>query len=87
METISDVEGKILTKREREVFDFIRVFWMKYGVSPSYREIGTAVELRSSSSVHRYIVALSKKGMLYFPSGKTRCLILQSLHDSLDISI
>src|SRR6476646_5987220 len=41
-----------LTKRQKEIFDFIRRYAEKTGYPPTVREIGKAVGLHSSSTVH-----------------------------------
>ena len=41
-----------LTKRQKEIFDFIRKYADKTGYPPTVREIGKAVGLHSSSTVH-----------------------------------
>ncbi len=39
-----------LTKRQQEIFDFIRKYSAKYGYPPTVRDIGKAVGLRARSS-------------------------------------
>lgn len=70
-------EVSVLTQKEREILDFIGVFWEKNNVSPSYREIGAGVGLRSVSSVNRYIRSLTSKGEILPHDGKMRCLVLK----------
>jgi len=49
----SCVERTVLTQKEREVLNFIREYWKKDRMNPSFREIGAGIELRSASSVSR----------------------------------
>jgi len=53
-----------LTARQQQILDFIRKAIKAKGVPPSIREIGEAVSLRSSSTVHRQLKALEKAGFL-----------------------
>ena len=49
-----------LTKRQKEIFDFIRRYAAKTGYPPTVREIGKAVGLHSSSTVHAHLANLEK---------------------------
>ena len=53
-----------LTKRQQEIFDFIKRYGAKYGYPPTVREIGKAVGLASSSTVHAHLANLEKYGVL-----------------------
>ncbi len=44
-----------LTKRQQEIFDFIDKYSAKYGYPPTVRDIGKAVGLASSSTVHAHL--------------------------------
>ena len=77
MITQSCVEHPLLTQKEREVLDFIREYWKKYKLYPSFREIGAGIGLRSASSVNRYIHSLTEKGEILPHKGKMRCLVLK----------
>jgi len=65
-----------LTKRQREIFDFIRRYARKYGYPPTVREIGKAVGLHSSSTVHAHLANLEKSGVLRRDPSKPRALEL-----------
>ena len=49
-DTSTKTQGK-LTKRQQEIYDFIRKYSAKYGYPPTVRDIGKAVGLASSSTV------------------------------------
>jgi repressor LexA len=68
-----------LTKRQQEIFDFIRRYWAKYGYPPTVREIGKAVGLASSSTVHAHLANLEKYGVLRRNPAKPRALELREL--------
>jgi repressor LexA len=53
-----------LPPRQQRILLTIRDSVMRYGYSPSTREIGDAVGLRSSSSVSKHLTALEDKGFL-----------------------
>lgn len=55
---------KGLTKKQREVLDFIQEFINANRYAPSYREIGERFGLSSLASVYRHIQALKKKGAI-----------------------
>lgn len=63
-----------LTKRQREIFDFIGKYTDKMGYPPTVREIGQAVGLTSSSTVHVHLANLEKAGVLRRDPSKPRAL-------------
>src|SRR5437763_11673636 len=65
-----------LTKRQKEIFDFIRRYGSKYGYPPTVREIGKAVGLHSSSTVHAHLANLEKSGFLRRDPTKPRAIEL-----------
>jgi repressor LexA len=65
-----------LTKRQEEIFDFIKRYSAKYGYPPTVRDIGKAVGLASSSTVHAHLANLEKVGLLRRDPSKPRALEL-----------
>ena len=65
-----------LTKRQQEIFDFIRRYSAKYGYPPTVRDIGKAVGLASSSTVHAHLANLEKIGLLRRDPTKPRAIEL-----------
>ena len=63
-----------LTKRQQEIFDFIRKYSAKYGYPPTVRDIGKAVGLASSSTVHAHLANLEKIGLLRRDPSKPRAI-------------
>ena len=53
-----------LTKRQKEVLDFLVVFVNKHGYSPSFEEIAHALRLTSLATVHKHISTLERKGFV-----------------------
>jgi repressor LexA len=53
-----------LTRRQKEVLDFLADFIDRKGYSPSYEEIAEGIDLNSIATVHKHIAALESKGYL-----------------------
>ena len=56
-------EGVNMTKKE-EIYKYIKAYIAEHGYAPSYREIGTAVGLKSTSSVYAHMQDLFAEGIL-----------------------
>src|SRR3954451_21794524 len=65
-----------LTKRQKEIFDFIRRYADKTGYPPTVREIGKAVGLHSSSTVPAPLAHPQKIGLLRRDPSKPRAIEL-----------
>jgi repressor LexA len=65
-----------LTERQRQVLEFIDSEVRERGYPPSVREIGEAVGLSSSSTVHAHLAALQEKGYLKRDPTKPRAMEL-----------
>jgi repressor LexA len=63
-----------ITKRQREVYDFIYEFVQKNGYSPSFEEIGNGLGLSSLATVHKHITNLEKKGLLKRDYNRSRSI-------------
>jgi repressor LexA len=63
-----------LTKRQKEIFDYIRRYASKHGYPPTVREIGKAVGLGSPSTVHAHLANLEKIGLLKRDPTKPRAI-------------
>src|SRR5262249_37918036 len=64
------------TQGQKEIFDFIRKYAAKTGYPPTVREIGKAVGLHSSSTVHAHLANLEKIGLLKRDPSKPRAIEL-----------
>ncbi len=73
---------EMLSERQRAILDFVRTFIKKKGYPPAVREIGAAVGLSSSASVHNHLCKLEEMGFLMRDSAKPRALELLSENDS-----
>ena len=53
-----------LTRRQREVFEFIQKFIEENSFSPSLEEIAQGLQLSSLATVHKHLANLSEKGLI-----------------------
>src|SRR5271167_3040171 len=53
-----------LTKRQKEVLDYLVSFETRHGYAPSFEEIGKGLKLSSLATVHKHIATLQKKGFI-----------------------
>jgi repressor LexA len=67
-------EQAALTERQRQILDYIRSAVRQRGYPPSVREIGEAVGLKSSSSVHGQLAALERAGYLRRDPSRPRAI-------------
>lgn len=65
---------KDLSPRQEQILDYIKKRIRDSGYPPSVREIGHAVGLKSSSTVHAHLVQLEKKGYLRKDAAKPRAI-------------
>jgi len=65
-----------ITRRQREVYDYISEFVQKRGYSPSFEEIGEGLGLSSLATVHKHISNLEKKGLLTRDYNRSRSIDL-----------
>ncbi len=63
-----------LTKRQQEIFDFIKSYSRDHGYPPTVRDIGKAIGLTSSSTVHAHLANLEKLGVLRRDPTKPRAM-------------
>lgn len=67
-------QGEVLTGKRREILDFIAAELKERGYPPSVREIGEAVGLASSSTVHAHLATLERQGFLRRDPSKPRAI-------------
>jgi len=63
-----------ITKRQREIYDFIAGFVAERGYSPSFEEIGDGTGLSSLATVHKHVTNLEKKGLLKRDYNRSRSI-------------
>lgn len=74
--TPSRAEEQPLTARQQRILDFIGTTVRERGYPPTVREIGEAVGLTSSSSVHAQLANLERRGLLHKDPTKPRAMTL-----------
>ena len=65
-----------LTRRQKQVYDFLARFVDENGYSPSFEEIGEGLGLSSLATVHKHISNLEQKGLLKRDYNRSRSIDL-----------
>jgi repressor LexA len=65
-----------LTRRQKQVYDFLAGFVEKHGYSPSFEEIGEGLGLSSLATVHKHVSNLEEKGLLKRDYNRSRSIDL-----------
>jgi repressor LexA len=63
-----------ITRRQKEVLDFLSGFTSRNGYSPSYEEIASGLGLSSLATVHKHVTNLQNKGMLQRAHNRSRSI-------------
>ena len=66
-----------LTSMQRKIYDYLLNYQREHGYPPAVREIGAAMNLKSSSTVHFHLKNLEKAGLLFIEPGKGRAITLR----------
>jgi repressor LexA len=74
-----------LSKRQQDILDFIKSEVKKKGYPPSVREIGEAVGLASSSTVHGHLSRLESKGLIRRDPTKPRAIEILEVDENAQI--
>lgn len=72
---------RILTKRQNEIYNFIKYFIEDNNYPPTLREIGVHFGINSTNGVMDHLVALEKKGYIIRDAIKSRAIRLTSLNE------
>ena len=64
----------MLTKRQKELFDFLSEYISKNSISPSFEEMKKAVNLKSKSGIHGLITSLEQRGFIKRLKHKARAM-------------
>jgi repressor LexA len=76
-----------LTRRQREIYDFIRSFVSEKGYSPSLEEIGAQFGLSSVATVHKHVHHLVEKGFLRKSWNRSRSVEPVEASESASVSL
>src|SRR5271157_1988815 len=63
-----------ITRRQREVYDFLERFINEHGYSPSFEEIGEGLGLSSLATVHKHLSNLEEKGLVKRDYNRSRSI-------------
>lgn len=66
-----------LTKKQKQVFDFINAYISKNGISPTIEEIRKKLKLKAVSTIHEHINSLKEKGYLAKTENSARNLVIR----------
>ena len=73
----------MLTKKQKELFDFLSQYISKNKISPTFEEMKEAVNLKSKSGIHRLITSLEQRGFIKRLKHKARAMeIIKSYSNS-----
>jgi len=78
----AEVAPMALTKRQKEVLDYLVAFETKHGYAPSFEEIGKGMKLTSLATVHKHITTLEKKGFIRRGYNQSRSIEILQLPKS-----
>ncbi len=76
-----------LTKRQKEVLDFLVSFQNKKGYGPSYEEIAGGLKLASLATVHKHIATLERKGFIRRGYNRSRSIEVLQLPRSVKAQV
>jgi len=64
----------MLTKKQKELFDYLSNYIEKNTISPSFEEMKNAVNLKSKSGIHRLVTSLEQRGFIKRLKHKARAM-------------
>ena len=64
----------MLTKKQKELFVYLRDYISSNDISPSFEEMKNAVNLKSKSGIHRLITSLEQRGYIKRLKHKARAM-------------
>jgi repressor LexA len=67
---------EVLTHRQREILDYLKLMLREKAYPPTVREIGLAIGLSSSSTVQNHLNTLERKGYIHRDPAKSRAIEL-----------
>jgi len=74
----------MLTKKQRDLLEFIHTRVQRDGVPPSFDEMKDALDLRSKSGIHRLITALEERGFIRRLAHRARAIEIVKMPDAMD---
>ena len=77
----------MLTKKQKELLDYINIINKEKGISPSYEEMKNKLNLKSKSGIHRIISALEERGFIRKLANKARAIEIINKVDNINRSL
>ena len=74
----------MLTRKQLELLDFIRIRVEEDGIPPSFDEMKDALDLKSKSGIHRLITALEERGFIRRLAHRARALEIIKLPEAME---
>lgn len=69
------------------VFEYIQSYCKEHGYPPSVRDIGKAVGLKSSSTVHMYLVQLEELGLIRRDPARPRAIVINETDEAVNLEM
>ena len=73
----------MLTKKQKELFDYLKEYMSNNQISPSFEEMKEAVNLKSKSGIHRLISSLEERGFIKRLKHKARAMEIVNKNSTL----
>ena len=74
----------MLTRKQRDLLEFIHARVQRYGVPPSFDEMKDALDLRSKSGIHRLITALEERGFIRRLAHRARAVEIIKMPEAME---
>ena len=74
----------MLTRKQRDLLEFIHARVQRDGVPPSFDEMKDALDLRSKSGIHRLITALEERGFIRRLAHRARAVEILKMPDAME---
>ncbi len=74
----------MLTRKQRDLLEFIAKRMQKDGVPPSFDEMKEALDLRSKSGIHRLITALEERGFIRRLAHRARAIEIVKMPEAME---
>ena len=73
----------MLTKKQKELFDYLCDYVSQHSISPSFEEMKEAVNLKSKSGIHRLITSLEQRGFIKRLKHKARAMEITKTYSNI----
>ena len=74
----------MLTKKQKELFDYLKEYMSNNQISPSFEEMKEAVNLKSKSGIHRLVSSLEERGFIKRLKHKARAMEIVNKNSTLE---